>query len=81
MFMSEVRFFRRLLAISWEFGTALRKQGILVPDAILDTGGVLYQLTPEKLERARSAVFLAKARQLRDSPLEAAPNNEIARSL
>ena len=70
MFMSEVRFFRRLLAISWEFGTALRKQGVLVPDAILDTGGVLYQLTPEKLEKARNAVVCAKLRELKDQPAE-----------
>jgi hypothetical protein len=42
MFASEVRYYREVLAISWEFGTHLRKLGALVPDAQTDTGGLLF---------------------------------------
>jgi hypothetical protein len=66
MFSSEVRFFREILKISWEYGTHLRALGVLVPDAVLDTGGLLYLLTPEKLEQARNAVVCAKLRELKD---------------
>lgn len=70
MFASEVRFYREVLAISWEFGSHLRSLGALVPDAILDTGGVLYLLTPEKVREAGAQVFLAKTRGFKDQAAE-----------
>jgi hypothetical protein len=76
-YATEVRYYREVLAISWEFGSHLRSLGVLVPDAQLDDGRVLFQLTPEKLDAARNAVFLAKARQL-IQPTQPEPHAEIS---
>ena len=38
MFSSEVRYYREVLRISWEFGSDLRARGVLTPDAQLDDG-------------------------------------------
>jgi hypothetical protein len=72
MFTSETRFYRSVLGISWEFGSHLRKTGVLCPDAVLDGEQALYLLTPEKLEAARTAVFLPKPANLKPNPLEPA---------
>ena len=76
MYASEVRFYREVLAISWEFGSQLRSLGALVPDAILDTGGVIYELTPEKLAKAHRAVSLAKTRGFKDQPPNPFPHEK-----
>ena len=79
MFATEVRFYREVLAISWEFGSHLRRRGALIPDAVLDDGRALFLLTAEKLGSARNQVFLHKARRLEAAnPLEATPDVEIA---
>jgi hypothetical protein len=70
MFSTETRYYRSVLGISWEFGEALRARGLLVPDAQLDDGRVLFALSLEKIEAARSAVFLAKARALKTEAAE-----------
>ena len=74
MYASEVRFYREVLAISWEFGSHLRSLGALVPDAILDTGGVLFLLTPERIREAEAQVFLAKSRGFKDQAAETVPS-------
>ncbi|HEX4201268.1 MAG TPA: hypothetical protein VHY59_07095 [Chthoniobacterales bacterium] len=53
-YSSEVRFYREVLKISWEFGSDLRARGVLVPDAQLDDGRLLFLLTPERLEQAKN---------------------------
>jgi hypothetical protein len=70
MYASEVRYYHEVLAISWEFGSALRDRGLLVPDATSDDGRLLFLLTPEKLGQARNQVFLAKARALKTEPAQ-----------
>ena len=70
MYASEVRFYREVLAISWEFGSQLRLADLLVPDAQLDTGGVLFLLKPAKIREAGAQVFLAKTRGFKDQAAE-----------
>jgi hypothetical protein len=70
MFSSEVRYYREILRVSCQFGSHLRTLGALVPDAILDTGGVLFLLTPEKVREAEAQVFLAKTRGFKDQAAE-----------
>ena len=60
MYATETRFYCEVLAISFEFGSHLRKFGLLTPDAVLDTGGVLYLLTSEKVREAGAQVSVAK---------------------
>ena len=69
-YATAVRFYREVLAISWEFGSHLRKQGVLVPDAQTDDGRALFLLTPEKVEKARNVVVCAKLRELKDQAAE-----------
>ena len=73
MYATGTRFYREVLAISFEFGSHLRKLGLLTPDAILDTGGVLYLLTPEKIREAGAQVYLAKSRGFKDQAGEPVP--------
>jgi hypothetical protein len=66
MYSTETRFYRSILNISFEFGTYLRKLGVLTPDAQTDDGRMLFLLTPEKVREAGAQVFLAKTRGFKD---------------
>jgi hypothetical protein len=44
---------------------------LIVPDAQLDDGRVLFLLTPEKLTEAHRQVFLAKLKRPTDEPVSA----------
>jgi hypothetical protein len=81
VFISEVRYYRLALAISWEFGAHLRRLGALVPDAMTDDGRALFLLTPERLEAAQNQVFFHKARQLKAEPRESVEDVEIAATI
>jgi hypothetical protein len=70
MFASEVRYYREVLGISWQFGSHLRKLGVLSPNAVTDDGRLLYQISPEKVREAEAQVFLAKTRGFKDQAAE-----------
>ena len=56
LYVAETRYYRRVLGISWEFGSRLRKAGVLVPDAMLDNDKFLYRLSPETLAQNQALV-------------------------
>jgi hypothetical protein len=68
MYASEVRFYREILAISWEYGSHLRSIGVLTPHAQTDRGQALYLLTAESVTAATRAVFLDRARTVAAEP-------------
>jgi hypothetical protein len=56
LYVGETRYYRRILHISWEYGSKLRRTGILRPDAQLEDGRVLYLLSPETLAQNEAAI-------------------------
>jgi hypothetical protein len=78
MYATETRFYREVLAISFEFGSHLRKLGLLTPDAQLDTGGVLFLLTPEKIREALAKFSWPRPRGSKTSPPNPYPHEKIA---
>jgi hypothetical protein len=56
VYQTEVAFYRRTLRISYELGSRLRANGILVPDAKIDDGRPLYSLEAAAVERHKEAL-------------------------
>ena len=56
LYVAETRYYRRVLGISWELGSQLRKLGVLTPDAVLDNERFLYRLSPETLAQNEAAI-------------------------
>ena len=53
LYTSEVRFYRKSLGISYEYGSHLRKIGVLMPDALVDGSRPLFLISAESLEQHR----------------------------
>ena len=56
MYASETRYFREILHISWEYGTHLRKIGLLRPDAMCSDGTSLNLLDSAAIDRTLARI-------------------------
>jgi hypothetical protein len=50
VFCGETKFYRAILGISYEFGSELKRKGILEPDAVMDDGRPIYSMSQEAIE-------------------------------
>ena len=62
-YVGETRFYRKYLGISYEFGSFLRKRGVLSIDAQMQDGRPLFLTDLESVERHKSAIRAYRARQ------------------
>jgi hypothetical protein len=62
VYCAETRYYRQILSISYEYGSELRRRGILSPDALMDDGRPLYSLAEADIERAQAAVKAYRTR-------------------
>lgn len=56
MYASETRYFREILGISWEFGSHLRRIGLLRPDAACSDGTSLYLLDSRAIGETQARI-------------------------
>lgn len=71
MYATEVRFYREVLAISWEFGSHLRRLGALIPDAVLEGERFLYRLSPETIAQNKAAIARYRSEVSQTKPIYA----------
>ena len=67
VYVTETKFYRRYLGISYEFGSYLRKRKVLSVDAETDDGRPLFRLDLVEAHRAEVTGHRARLREFKET--------------
>ena len=55
-YMTETKYYRNILGVSYETGRRLRELGVIIPNAVCDDQRPLFLLTPQAIETTKARI-------------------------